>query len=610
VQLPEDARKDPRKHPRKRYAVQVMARSILPPWTCRRAERSQCRSRPLWLCLSVYLSACLSVCLSLASCGGGGGDSGGGTPSPVDPGRPTGLAGRLVSGASPVSGSCTGGRVGAVSRGAEVEPMLAVDPVAADRGVGAWQQDRDGNGGALALVSAWTADGGQTWQRTLHPMSRCGGAAPGSSGDFERATDPWVDVAPDGTVYLMGLAFSGNALAPGSSSAMLVSRSTDGGRSWAGPTVLQRDGADFFNDKNTLTVDPTDAHFVYAVWDRLDKAENGPTWLARSIDGGMQWEPARAIVVPRVEGGVAQTLGNRIVVLTDGPERGLLVNAFVQIDSVGTRVTARVRVSRSEDHGSTWSEPITVADQLAVGTVDPETGATVRDGALVLTAVAGPGGQLWLAWQDARFSGGAHDAIALARSSDGGRSWTAPVAVNRDPAVAAFTPTLSVRADGTVGLMHFDLRSNTRDTGSLLADLWLLSSLDGVTWTETALARAVDLNVAPRAGGSPFLGDYQGLAATVDAFLPFVSLPGTGASNRSDVFALSPTAASAAAAHAASPSRASHRARAPAAGGTDPPAAAERAARLEQQRRGAVRQALDARLPGRRANPPAPPRPR
>ena len=35
----------------------------------------------------------------------------------------------------------------------------------------------------------------------------------------------------------------------------------------------------------------------------------------------------------------------------------------------------------------------------------------------------------------------------------------------------AFTPTLAVRSDGLLVLTHYDLRNNTADPASLLADL-------------------------------------------------------------------------------------------------------------------------------------------
>jgi hypothetical protein len=93
-------------------------------------------------------------------------------------------------------------------------------------------------------MTAASFDGGHSWSRMLQPMSRCAGGTGANGGDYERATDPWVDVAPDGAVYAMALAFSG-AAGQASASAMLVNRSTDGGVSWSAPLTLIRDGAAF-----------------------------------------------------------------------------------------------------------------------------------------------------------------------------------------------------------------------------------------------------------------------------------------------------------------------------------------------------------------------------
>lgn len=518
--------------------------------------------------------------LVLAACGGGGG--GDGDPAPAQPWTAEPPAGR-ISGASPVPAACTGGRAGGtIYRGAEVEPFVVAAP---GRLFAAWQQDRANDGGALALVSAVSDDAGATWRTTLHPMSRCGGAEAGSAGDHERSTDPWVDAAPDGTLHLLGLSFSGVNFTPGSANAMLASRSTDGGRTWSPPATLIRDGGEFFNDKGALTADPNDPRLVYAVWDRLDAAGRGPTMLARSTDGGIRWEPARAIHTP-VGAGIAQTIGNRIVVTTGGVEPGLLVNVFVQIDTVGSNSTARLGVIRSTDQGLNWGAPVFVADLLGIGTRDPITGRAVRDGSILPTAAAGPDGSLWLAWQDARFSSGARDAIALSRSFDGGRTWSTPVAINRVATAAAFTPALHVRADGLVGVMHYDLRSDTADAATLRADAWLLTSRDGVSWAETHVAGPFDLSGAPDAGGW-FLGDYQGLTSVGNRFVPALALAFGDASNRTDIYA--PPLAAVTAAGAAR-----HAARAA------PPDGAASAAFAAAQRR-AVQDAMARRLPGGRA---------
>ena len=134
--------------------------------------------------------------------------------------------------------------------------------------------------------------------------------------------------------------------------AMLVNRSTDGGRSWSDPiTLIQDPDGQVLNDKNSITADPTNANFVYAVWDRLRdftlprrrarrvraaggaaRADGvvaarqrlqqlrrlaasavaraapaapvffeGPVYLARTTNGGLSWEPARRSLRPRPE---------------------------------------------------------------------------------------------------------------------------------------------------------------------------------------------------------------------------------------------------------------------------------------------------------------------
>jgi hypothetical protein len=467
--------------------------------------------------------------LLLAACGGGGDEGGGET---CGNGAPGAQAARRASALSPVVAACTGGSTtGANFANAEVEPWLAADPTRSGRLLAAWQQDRWSNGGARAVVSALSTDGGATWQRTLHPFSRCGCAQKGAAGDYERATDPWVDYGPEGTAYTMALSFSGAIFAADSASAMLVSRSTDGGATWAAPVALIRDGADFFNDKNSLTADPVAPGHVYAVWDRLARNGGGPTLFARSTDAGQTWEAARTIYDPVAP---SQTIGNRIVVLPTGAERGTLVNLLVQIDTVGGTSRSRLAVIRSADRGLTWGAPIFIADLRSVGTSDAPSGRTIRDGSLVPAIAAGPDGQLWVAWQDARFNTGARDAIVVSRSADGGRSWSAPLAVNRVAGAAAFLPTLAVRADGVVGLLHYDLRSNTAEAATLFADAWLLTTRDGVTWAETHVAGPFDMAFAPDAGGL-FVGDYQGLVGQGNAFVAALGVANADTNNRTEV---------------------------------------------------------------------------
>ncbi len=436
-----------------------------------------------------------------------------------------------ASGRSGFAAGCDGvPATGNVYVNAEVEPFIAVNPTNPNNLIGVWQQDRWSNGGSRGLAGAHSFDGGGTWTRTSAAFSRCSGGHAGNGGDFERASDPWVTFAPDGTAYQIALAFNNRA---NGDSAILVSRSTDGGRAWSDPVTLRRDGAQSFNDKESITADPFDARYVYAVWDRLT-GNNGPAWFARTIDGGASWEPARVVYDP---GANSQTINNQIVVL---PDRTLVL-FFTEIANVGAP-DIRLRIVRSGDQGATWSAPITIASQQSVGTVDPDTGTGIRDGSILGSIAAGSNGMLAAAWQDARFSG-THDDIAFAQSTDGGLTWSAPLRVNGgnvappSSTAPALLPVVAIRDDGVFGVAYYDLRANTPDVATLPTLYWLATSNDGLSWTERQLAGPFDFATAPLAGGRYFIGDYSSMVTIGTSFVPFFGRSTGDPDNRSDILA-------------------------------------------------------------------------
>lgn len=475
---------------------------------------------------SIQLALCFAL---LEGCSGGGSDSASSNSPANLPGVPPAPTG-LVSAASTFSTNCAGVlNPGTLYVNAEVEPQLAINPANPNNLVGTWQQDRWSNGASRGIAVGVSFDAGSTWATRALPVSRCGGGNVANGGDFERASDPWVTFSPNGVAYQLSLGVSGTEFQAGASSAMLVSRSSDGGRTWAHPLALIRDGAEFFNDKNTITADPTDSRYVYAVWDRLTTDNRGPTFFTRTIDGGASWEPAHAIFDPGVG---SQTIGNIVAVLPDGT----LVNFFTQLKSGGTVSTGNFAVIRSSDKGATWSQPTVVASFLGIGSRDPETGSAIRDSAFLGQISVGAQGQLYVVWQDARFSNGVRDAIAFTSSTDGGVSWSAPVRVNGDASVQGLIPSISARADGTIGVSYFDMRSNTADPATLPIDFWLATSRDGVNWTDQRIAPAFDLAAAPIARGY-FLGDYMGLTSDGANFYPFYVRTNSGnPANQTDVY--------------------------------------------------------------------------
>lgn len=473
----------------------------------------------------------------MVACSGGGyggGDDGSGPPEPPPPSVPpvvTTATAVQVSKATPFSDNCLALPQGSVLyASSEVEPHLTINPANPNHLVAAWQQDRLSDGGARGIVTAVSVDGGTSWSgHQAAPFSQCAG--PG----LARVSDPWVSMAGD-TLIQVGIAFTPATTNQSARSQVLASRSVDGGFTWSTAITLIDDaGSEYFNDKESATIDPTNPLLVYAVWDRLDQDGWGPTMLARSEDGGLTWSTPEIIYDPGGAG--RQTIGNVIVV----GHTGSLFNFFTELAPAPgnpDRNVGHLAVIRSDDKGSTWSEPIRIAELLSVPTNIPAPpGSAVRAGEIIGTFAADRlNGALYAVWQDSRFTGGSHNSIVMAWSEDDGASWSEPVTVNAELAVPAFTPTVAVLPNGIVGVSYYDFR-RAASPGFQPTEFWLTISRDRQNWQEVSLAGNFDLLNAPNAGGL-FLGDYQGLVGYDATFVALYSRVNNGDSdNRNDIFA-------------------------------------------------------------------------
>jgi BNR repeat-like domain len=453
-----------------------------------------------------------------------------------------------VSTTDPYAGCSDAGQSGTVTADAEVEPQVAVNPHTADNIIGAWQQDRWSNGGARGLVAGFSTDSGKTWGQSQLPFTGCVTGSnpvldPFTGTPYNRASDPWVSIGPDGTAYAVGLLATESTVSGGGNNDTGVgaAASTDGGKSWGTARLIKSDQGtspvfeftQFFNDKESVTADPSTARTAYVVWDRLKApshspdaalrahAFRGPTWFSKTTDGGKTWTGTRAIFDP---GQNSQTLGNVIVV---NPRTGVLYDFFEQFQTTGspkfTPRGASVGFVSSSDGGTTWSGPTTVATQQFVTDTDPNTGAPLRTGEGLPSAAIDPStGQLYLVWSDNRFTGTVNQ-IVISTSTDGGKTWTAPAVISKATGTPAFTPTVAVNSKGVVGVTYYDLRNlPTGDTTTLPTDYWFTASSDrGTTFgDETHIAGSFDMMKAPNAGGF-FVGDYEALGVSGTAFSPF-----------------------------------------------------------------------------------------
>jgi hypothetical protein len=459
--------------------------------------------------------------------------------------------------------SCLG--VGANSVGVnypdtELEPWVAANPANRRNLIGSYQQDRWLDGGAKGLVAAYSFNGGQSWKPVPLPFSEC--AAPFYGGNvlhYERASDPWQSIGKDGIAYAVTLSFSNNG-----DNAVGAARSLDGGRTWTNQQAIIADSAAAFNDKESVTADPRLPGTAYAVWDRAflapcplglhPKSQTSstrvrtsterpaaatiqnragtsaaaaaaqcifqPTFLSRTTDSGVHWETPQ-IIVPTAPN--EATLGNVVVV---NRQSGALYNFFTFFDANGA---ASAELAISTDNGSTWGGRQVVSNEDIVSIFDPRNHfLTVRSGAIVSPAIDPNSGQLYVAWEDARFNGDLNDQAVISTSPTGlTGSWSAPSQISPPGDPGAFNPMIDVNQLGQVGATFYDIRNlkPSTPTSILPTDTWFRrTDGPGVVFGHEEHLGRYNILMAPVAIGGFFVGDYEGLVAQPDnSFLAFFS---------------------------------------------------------------------------------------
>ncbi len=445
-------------------------------------------------------------------------------------------------------GACTLGGDdfgGVVFPATEPEVWLAANPASGRNLIGSFQQDRWSDGGAKGLVAPYSFDGGRSWNEVPLPFSECASSYyHGKVLHYDRATDPWVDIGPDGTAYSITVSFNGNDNA----NAVGTSTSNDGGRTWDRPrTLIVDDPSDPtlpFNDKESITADPVVAGRAYGVWDRLQDIAcppgvapggigtsddrtytnhlkgqaglaptaqaldcyDGPTLFSFTKDHGRTWSKPREIVPPVAN---EQTIANQIVV---DPRTDVLYDFYLYFH-IDNSIT--IEDVASHDGGQTWGPRQVVSDDQVVGVTDPQSGAPLRTGDIIPEpAIDRRTGKLYVVWQDPRYNtvDPNEDQLVISSSSAGGRTgtWSVPAPVNDPRDRAAFTPAIKVLPDGRVAVSYYVLRGRSpRNT------LQTQTVLKVGNAPEQPLGEPFNMLAAPFAEGY-FTGDYEGMAVSRD----------------------------------------------------------------------------------------------
>jgi hypothetical protein len=340
---------------------------------------------------------------------------------------------------------------------------------------------------AMHGVAYVTEDGGATWRHAAESTEFNG--------------DPMCAFAPDGRAFFLSIGTDDENW-KNVNWWMEIFRSDDGGRTW-GPGEARRGG-----DRPYIAFDagdgkrPAAAYVVYAIrataldrkgpFETMRDAALPTIEVIRSNDGGRTWGK----VAVGVSEGPGFPTATGAAVLSDGTLAVLWLERFTKKDESGKDVgqddRETLNVSLAAPGAEIFQPTVRVAELVGSR---PDSGTFFS-----FAADASRGAfrdRLYAAWTDTATP---RTRILVASSSDGGRSWSAPVAVNTEPgadpakALDDYQPTVAVNRDGVVGVTW---RRRTRNEDD--AEVRFASSRDGGSgWSPSIL---VSRPSGPVAGG-------------------------------------------------------------------------------------------------------------
>jgi hypothetical protein len=396
----------------------------------------------------------------------------------------------------------------------QAEPHVVRSAVDPDYLVATFQEGRFGAvGGARSNGYGVSRDGGLTWTRGLIP-----GLTIVNNGPYFRATDPVAGLDRAGNVYLNSLVAVDSAFDLG---AVVVSKSTDGGATFAAPvTVFQPPNTLTFPDKNWMAVNDHPDTFstgrVLVTWTNFTRNSAGQSTgnnLVASVsdNGGATWS-AVANVTP--VGSSKQ--GSLPMFFPDGTA-GMAYITFLNPNDIRS---FRIQYQHSSDGGRTWSGPErTVAD--AMGWDDP----TMRDGVfLPAAACARTTGRIVISMT---IVVGGGPKIVCFSSTDRGLSWSGPfVASDNATTTSVCNPAIAISDDGlTVSIIYYE-KASLPDSQNYV-NIRAVHSFDGgTTWTPATTVTDVvtDIRFGQATERGYMLGDYQGLTTPAGPDAPPVAL--------------------------------------------------------------------------------------
>ena len=354
--------------------------------------------------------------------------------------------------------------------GEDFSPDVATD--GAGNWVAVWHSDHgldDQLGGDFDILVSLSSDNGTTWT----PAVALNGNAP-----FDVAPDTNPRIATDGAGVWLAVWQSRDHMEPtiGGDDDIFVARSVDNGATWTDPIVVNNnamiDGGNderpeiAFNGANRwLIVWESDDYLLDTIGDDRD------ILLARSFDNGSTWTDP----VP-LNSNAPFDFGNDTNPAIATDENGAWVTVWESretfFDILGS--DRDILLSRSSDHGATWSDPEVLHASAETDEGDDKTPDVSTNGL-----------GTWIATWAAEESKPDDFDILFARSVDQGLNWTDAAFLNTNATTDDRDDLMPLIAPSGIGIWIAVWQSSDTlgDTIGADRDIVFARSIDGgVTW--------------------------------------------------------------------------------------------------------------------------------